>query len=102
MPGPISSGLVPNTTPAALYVPPTTQDPINQSSLLISISLDQDAPLGSHSPSSSGHQSSLVHQGVIADHSFEANPFAPADHEPFVNVFASDPSSPKVDRLSPD
>ncbi|GKC44769.1 retrovirus-related pol polyprotein from transposon TNT 1-94 [Tanacetum coccineum] len=55
--------------------------------------LDQDAPSGSHSPSSSDHQSSSVHQGVAADHSFEVNPFAPADHEPFVNVFAPDLSS---------
>ncbi|GJT58600.1 hypothetical protein Tco_1002133 [Tanacetum coccineum] len=59
----------------------------------VPVSLDQDAPSGSHSPSSSDHQSSSVHQGVAADHSFEVNPFAPANHEPFVNVFAPDPSS---------
>ncbi|GKF36574.1 hypothetical protein Tco_0113332 [Tanacetum coccineum] len=28
-----------------------------------------------------------------ADHSFEVNPFAPANHEPFVNVFTPDLSS---------
>ncbi|GJT48049.1 retrovirus-related pol polyprotein from transposon TNT 1-94 [Tanacetum coccineum] len=122
-PGPISSGLVPNPTPTAPYVPPTrneleiifqpmfdeyfeptsvvclvppipaAQVPVNHSGPSVSISLDQDAPSGSHSPSSSDHQSSSVHQGVAADHSFEVNPFAPADHEPFVNVFAPDPSS---------
>ncbi|GJX01929.1 hypothetical protein Tco_0185842 [Tanacetum coccineum] len=122
-PAPISSGLVPNPTLAAPYVPPTrneleilfqsmfdeyfeptfvdrlvppapaAQDPVNQSSPSVSISLDRDAPSGSHSPSSSGHQSSSVHQGVAADHSSEVNPFAPANHEPFVNVFAPDLSS---------
>ncbi|GJR49828.1 retrovirus-related pol polyprotein from transposon TNT 1-94 [Tanacetum coccineum] len=93
MPGPISSGLPMfdeyfEPTFVDCLVPPAlvAQDPVNQSSLLISISLDQDAPSGCHSPSSSGHQSSLVHQGVVADHSFEVNPFAPADHEPFVNL----------------
>ncbi|GJR95100.1 hypothetical protein Tco_0267274 [Tanacetum coccineum] len=59
----------------------------------ISISLDQDAPSGSHSLSSSDHQSSSVHQGVAADHYFKVNPFAPADHEPFANDFTPDPSS---------
>ncbi|GJT43173.1 retrovirus-related pol polyprotein from transposon TNT 1-94, partial [Tanacetum coccineum] len=59
----------------------------------ISISVDQDAPLGSHSPSSSDHQSSSVHHGVAAENYFEVNPFAPADNEPFINTFAPDPSS---------
>ncbi|GJS24333.1 putative reverse transcriptase domain-containing protein [Tanacetum coccineum] len=122
-PGPISSWLVPNPTPAAPYVPPTykeleilfqpmfdeyfesltvdrlvppvpkAQVPVNPSGPSISISVNQDAPLGNHSPSFSDHQSSLVHHGVAADHSFKVNPFAPANHEPFVNVFAPDPSS---------
>ncbi|GKC57844.1 hypothetical protein Tco_1085442, partial [Tanacetum coccineum] len=72
---------------------PAAQVPVNQSGPSVSISLDQDAPSGSHSPSSLDHQSSSVHQGVAADHSFEVNPFALADHEPFVNVFSLDPSS---------
>ncbi|GKF92365.1 hypothetical protein Tco_0279084, partial [Tanacetum coccineum] len=72
---------------------PTTQVPVNPSGPSVSISVDQYAPLGNHSPSSSDHQSSLVHHGVAADHSFEVNPFGPANHEPFVNVFAPDPSS---------
>ncbi|GJX39952.1 copia protein [Tanacetum coccineum] len=58
----------------------------------VSISGDQDAPLDSHLPSSSNHQSSTVHHGVAAEHSFKVNPFAPADNEPFVNSFAPDPS----------
>ncbi|GJZ75002.1 hypothetical protein Tco_0639467 [Tanacetum coccineum] len=59
----------------------------------VSISFDHDAPSGSHSPSSSAHQSSSVHYGVATEHSFEVNPFAATEHEPFVNVFAPDPNS---------
>nr|GFC89216.1 hypothetical protein [Tanacetum cinerariifolium] len=59
----------------------------------VSISVDQDALSKGHSPSSLDHQSSFVHHGVIADHSLEVNPFASTDNEPFVNIFAPDPSS---------
>ncbi|GJR44024.1 retrovirus-related pol polyprotein from transposon TNT 1-94 [Tanacetum coccineum] len=122
-PGPISSGLVPNPPPAAPYVPPTNKEleilfqpmfdeyfetstvdrlvppapapqaPVNPTGPSVSIPIDQEAPSGSHSPSSSDHQSSLVHQGVAAEHSFEVNPFAADDPEPFVNVFAPDHNS---------
>ncbi|GKD88019.1 retrovirus-related pol polyprotein from transposon TNT 1-94, partial [Tanacetum coccineum] len=121
--GPISSGLVPNPLLAAPYVPPTnkeleilfqpmfdeyfktstvdrlvphapaTQAPVNPIGPSVSIPIDQEAPSGSHSPSSLDHQSSLVHQGVAAEHSFKVNPFAAADPEPFVNVFAPDHNS---------
>ncbi|GKF24799.1 retrovirus-related pol polyprotein from transposon TNT 1-94, partial [Tanacetum coccineum] len=60
---------------------------------LVSIPIDQEAPSGSYSPSSSELQSSSVHQGVVAEHSFKVNPFTAADPEPFVNVFASDHNS---------
>ncbi|GJZ81882.1 retrovirus-related pol polyprotein from transposon TNT 1-94 [Tanacetum coccineum] len=103
---PISSGLVPNPTPAAPYVPPTRNEleilfqpmfdeyfePTSVDRLVPPAHVHED-PIGSHSPLSSSHKSSSVHQGVAVDHSFEVNPFAPADHEPFVNVFAPDPSS---------
>ncbi|GKF42715.1 retrovirus-related pol polyprotein from transposon TNT 1-94, partial [Tanacetum coccineum] len=59
----------------------------------VSISFDHDAPSSSHSPSSSAHQSSSVHHGVATEHSFEVNLFVVIEHEPFVNVFASDPNS---------
>ncbi|GJX63175.1 integrase, catalytic region, zinc finger, CCHC-type containing protein [Tanacetum coccineum] len=59
----------------------------------VSISFDHDAPSGNHSPSSSAPQSSSVHHGVAAEHSFKVNPFAETEHEPFVNVFAPDPNS---------
>ncbi|GJU75352.1 putative ribonuclease H-like domain-containing protein [Tanacetum coccineum] len=117
MPVPISSRLVPNPPPAAPYVPPTNkvleilfqpmfgeyfetstvdrlvppapaaQAPVNPNGLSVSIPIDQEAPSGSHSPSSS------VHHGVATGHSFEVNPFAATEHEPFVNVFAPDPNS---------
>ncbi|GKE41804.1 retrovirus-related pol polyprotein from transposon TNT 1-94, partial [Tanacetum coccineum] len=44
-------------------------------------------------PSSSDHPSSFVHHDVAAEHSFKVNPFALAVNEPFVNIFALDPSS---------
>ncbi|GJY86798.1 retrovirus-related pol polyprotein from transposon TNT 1-94 [Tanacetum coccineum] len=121
--GPISSGLIPNPAPAIPYVPPPTNEletlfqpmfdeyfknppaarpvpptpaaqvPVNQTSPSISISVNLDAPLESYSPSSTDHQSSSVHIGVAAEHSVEVNPFDPADPEPFVNVFAPEPSS---------
>ncbi|GJV41111.1 putative ribonuclease H-like domain-containing protein [Tanacetum coccineum] len=84
-PGPIIDRLVP---PA-----PAAQAPVNPTGPSVSIPIDQEAPSGSHSPSSSGHQSSSVHQGVAAEHSFEVNPFAAADPDPFVNVFAPDQNS---------
>ncbi|GKF80702.1 hypothetical protein Tco_0239304 [Tanacetum coccineum] len=104
MPGPISSGLVSNPAPAIPYVPPTNKEleiissfssssssQSNRSS--VSISVNTDAPLEMYSPSSSDHQSSSVHIGVAANQSIEVNPCAPADLEPFVNVFAPDSSS---------
>nr|GEW53486.1 hypothetical protein [Tanacetum cinerariifolium] len=58
----------------------------------VSISVDQDAPSEGHSPSFLDHQSPSVHHGVTADHFLEVNPFAPADNEPFVDIFAPDSS----------
>ncbi|GKC88093.1 retrovirus-related pol polyprotein from transposon TNT 1-94 [Tanacetum coccineum] len=122
-PGPISSGLVPNSAPAILHVPPTNKDlellfqlmfdeyfknPTGDHQMphvpaaptlaiptgpSVSISFDHDTPSGSHSPSSSAHQSSSVHHGVATKHSFEVNPFAAIEYEPFVNVIAPDPNS---------
>ncbi|GJT04999.1 retrovirus-related pol polyprotein from transposon TNT 1-94, partial [Tanacetum coccineum] len=98
MPGQISSGLVPNPVPASPYVPPTNKEleilfqpmfdeylepprverpvssaiavqvPVISANTPSSTTIDQDAP----SPN---------------------NPFAYADNNPFVNVFASEPSS---------
>ncbi|GJY29948.1 retrovirus-related pol polyprotein from transposon TNT 1-94 [Tanacetum coccineum] len=121
-PGPISSGLVPNPAPAIPYVPPTNkelemffqpmfdeyfnppgirqdpipnvvQDPVITTGPSVSISVDLDAPSRSHISSSLDHHSSSVHHGVAGEQYAEVNPFAAADPEPFVNVFAPDPTS---------
>ncbi|GJW93439.1 reverse transcriptase domain-containing protein [Tanacetum coccineum] len=58
-----------------------------------SITIDQDAPSTSYSPSSSVIQPLISHQGVAAGPTIKDNPFAQADNDPFVNVFAPKPSS---------
>ncbi|GJT00945.1 hypothetical protein Tco_0822114 [Tanacetum coccineum] len=59
-----------------------------------STTIDQDAPSISHSPSSLALQSPSSHQGVAAGSLIiEDNPFPHADNDPFVNVFALEPSS---------
>ncbi|GJY24076.1 retrovirus-related pol polyprotein from transposon TNT 1-94 [Tanacetum coccineum] len=77
-------------------VPPTPaiQVLVNSASTPSSTTIDQDAPSASHSPSSSALQSPSSHQGVVAGSTIiEDNPFAPVYNDPFVNVFASEPSS---------
>ncbi|GJS74703.1 integrase, catalytic region, zinc finger, CCHC-type containing protein [Tanacetum coccineum] len=59
-----------------------------------STTIDQDAPSPSHSTSSSALQSPSLHQGITAESTLmEDNPFPPVDNDPFVNVFAPEPSS---------
>ncbi|GJV76368.1 retrovirus-related pol polyprotein from transposon TNT 1-94 [Tanacetum coccineum] len=59
-----------------------------------STTIDQDVHSPSHSPSSSALQSPSIHQGVAAGSTIiEDNPFSPVDNDPFVNVFAPEPSS---------
>ncbi|GJS61993.1 retrovirus-related pol polyprotein from transposon TNT 1-94 [Tanacetum coccineum] len=68
--------------------------PVNSAGTPSSTTIDQDAPSPSHSPSSSALQSPSSHQGVVAGSTIiEDNPFAPVDNNPFVNVFALEPSS---------
>ncbi|GJS51438.1 reverse transcriptase domain-containing protein [Tanacetum coccineum] len=53
-----------------------------------------NAPSPSHSPSSSALQSLSLQQGIAAESTImEENPFAPVDNDPFINVFAPEPSS---------
>ncbi|GJT25694.1 hypothetical protein Tco_0895631 [Tanacetum coccineum] len=55
---------------------------------------DLDSPsLKFHISSPLDHHSSLIHHGVAGEQYTEVNPFAAADPEPFVNVFAPDPTS---------
>ncbi|GJX35265.1 hypothetical protein Tco_0246822 [Tanacetum coccineum] len=132
MPGQISSGLVPNPVLAAPYVPATNKDleilfqlmfdeyleprsaerlvssatavqvPVISAGTPSSTTIDQDAPSPSHSPSSSGLQPPISHQGVAAGSTIiEDNPFAHADNDPFVNVFAPEPNSDEsLERIS--
>ncbi|GJU92652.1 retrovirus-related pol polyprotein from transposon TNT 1-94 [Tanacetum coccineum] len=121
-PGQISSGLVPDPVPAAPYVPPTNKDleilfqpmfdeyfepsgierpvppapaaevPVVSAGTPSSTTIDQDAPPTSYSPSSSVVQPPISHQGVADGPTFEDNPFTQTDNDPFVNVFAPEPS----------
>ncbi|GKB66463.1 retrovirus-related pol polyprotein from transposon TNT 1-94 [Tanacetum coccineum] len=123
-PGQISSGLVPNPVSTTPYVPPTNKEleilfqpmfdeylepprderPVSPAPtvpvLVISVcspsstTIDQDAPIPSHSPSSSALQSLSFHQGIAAESTnMEANPHAPVENDPFINVFALEPHS---------
>ncbi|GJZ52149.1 retrovirus-related pol polyprotein from transposon TNT 1-94 [Tanacetum coccineum] len=122
-PGHMSSGLVPNPVPAAPYVPPTNKELdilfqpmfdeylepprveksvslapavpvlVNLADTPSSTTIDQDAPSLSHSPSSSALQSPRSHQGVVVSTIIEDNRFAPVDNNPFVDLFALEPSS---------
>nr|GFB34358.1 copia protein [Tanacetum cinerariifolium] len=56
--------------------------------------IDQDAPSPIHSSSSSELQPPISNQGVVVESTtIEDNPFALADHNPFINMFALEPSS---------
>ncbi|GJT63398.1 retrovirus-related pol polyprotein from transposon TNT 1-94 [Tanacetum coccineum] len=59
-----------------------------------STTIDQDAHSPSHSLSSSALQSPSLHQGVAAESTLmEDNPFSLVVNNPFINVFALEPSS---------
>ncbi|GKF37219.1 integrase, catalytic region, zinc finger, CCHC-type containing protein, partial [Tanacetum coccineum] len=73
---------------------PAVLVPVNSAGTPSSTTFDQDAPSPSHSPSSSALQSLSLHQGIAAESTFmEDNPFAPVVNNPFINVFAPEPSS---------
>ncbi|GKB67084.1 retrovirus-related pol polyprotein from transposon TNT 1-94, partial [Tanacetum coccineum] len=123
MSGQISSRLVPDPVLAAPYVPLTNTDleilfqpmfdkyleppniersvPLAPAAQVLVVSTDtppsttiaQDAPSISYSLSSSVVQPPISHQGVAAGPTIEDNPFAQADNDTFVNVFAPEPSS---------
>nr|GEV17647.1 retrovirus-related Pol polyprotein from transposon TNT 1-94 [Tanacetum cinerariifolium] len=71
----------------------TVQVPVVLAGTPSSITIDQDPPSTSHSLLSSEVQAPNLHQGVAAGPTFEDNPFAQGDNDPFVNVFAPKPSS---------
>ncbi|GJR03518.1 retrovirus-related pol polyprotein from transposon TNT 1-94 [Tanacetum coccineum] len=97
-PGPISSGLVPNPTPAIPYAPPTNKELEISRPVYLQVhrvsAIDLRRTFGrSHTSSPLDHHSSSVHHGLAGEPSAEVNPFAAADPEPFVNVFAPDYNS---------
>nr|GEV09459.1 hypothetical protein [Tanacetum cinerariifolium] len=57
-----------------------------------STTIDQDASSTRYSPSSSIVQPPISYQGVAAGPTLEDNPFTQADNDPFINVFAQEPS----------
>nr|GEU73343.1 retrovirus-related Pol polyprotein from transposon TNT 1-94 [Tanacetum cinerariifolium] len=58
-----------------------------------STTIDQDVPSLSHSLSSSATQSPNLHKGFAAGSTvIEDYPFAPIDNDPFINVFALEPT----------
>ncbi|GJR14991.1 integrase, catalytic region, zinc finger, CCHC-type containing protein [Tanacetum coccineum] len=73
---------------------PAVPVPVNSAITPSSTTINQDAPSPSHSPSSSTLQSPSFQQGVVAESTSMADtPLAPVDNDPFVNVFAPEPSS---------
>nr|GEV87370.1 retrovirus-related Pol polyprotein from transposon TNT 1-94 [Tanacetum cinerariifolium] len=72
---------------------PAVQVPVNSASTPSSTTIDQDTPSPSHSPSSSALQSPSLHQGVAAESTLtEDNLVSSVDNNPFVTVFALEPS----------
>ncbi|GJY25184.1 retrovirus-related pol polyprotein from transposon TNT 1-94 [Tanacetum coccineum] len=73
---------------------PAVLVPVNSAGTPSSTTIDQDAPSPSHSPSSLALQSLYLQQGVASESTImEDNLLAPVDNDPFVNVFAPEPSS---------
>ncbi|GJQ98006.1 hypothetical protein Tco_0009145 [Tanacetum coccineum] len=72
---------------------PSTQVPVISAGTPSSITIDQDAPSISYLPSLSVVQPPISHQGVAVGPTIKDNPFAQADNDPFVNMFAPEPSS---------
>ncbi|GJR94440.1 retrovirus-related pol polyprotein from transposon TNT 1-94 [Tanacetum coccineum] len=87
---------LPRTPRVDRPVPPATivQCPVTLAGSPSSTTIDQNAPAISHSPSSLELQPHTSHQGVATGSTIiEDNPFAHANIDPFVIVFASEPSS---------
>ncbi|GKF68712.1 hypothetical protein Tco_0198391, partial [Tanacetum coccineum] len=73
---------------------PPVPVPVNSAGTPSSTTIDQDAPSPSHSSSSLALQSPRLHPGVATESTLmEDNPFAHVDNNPFINVFALEPSS---------
>nr|GEX03421.1 hypothetical protein [Tanacetum cinerariifolium] len=72
---------------------PVVLVPLNSAGTPSSTLIDQDAPSPSHSPSSLALQSPCLHQGVAVKSTLmDENLFAPIDNDPFINIFALEPT----------
>ncbi|GKF08831.1 hypothetical protein Tco_0043055 [Tanacetum coccineum] len=97
--GPTSTFLMPGQIKPPRFKRPVSPAPavpvlVNSAGTPSSTTIDQDAPSPSHSPSSSALQSPCLHQDVTAKSTIrEDNPFTPVDNDPFINMFAPEPSS---------
>nr|GEX14109.1 retrovirus-related Pol polyprotein from transposon TNT 1-94 [Tanacetum cinerariifolium] len=77
-----------------VFLAPAVLVPMNSAGTPSSTAIDQDAPSPSHSSSSSALQSLCLHQGVAVESTLiDENLFAPIDNDPFINIFASEPTS---------
>ncbi|GKD36566.1 putative ribonuclease H-like domain-containing protein [Tanacetum coccineum] len=86
--------LEPTRVERPVFPAPAVLVSITSASTPSSTTIDQNAPSPSQSPSYSALQSPSLHQGIAAESTLiEDNPFAPVDNDPFVNVFALEPSS---------
>nr|GEU58490.1 retrovirus-related Pol polyprotein from transposon TNT 1-94 [Tanacetum cinerariifolium]GEW85687.1 retrovirus-related Pol polyprotein from transposon TNT 1-94 [Tanacetum cinerariifolium] len=73
---------------------PAVQPPVNSAGTPSSTTIDQDAPSPSISSSYLALQYHSLHQGIAAESTFmKENPGTPVDNNPFINVFALEPSS---------
>ncbi|GJV84732.1 retrovirus-related pol polyprotein from transposon TNT 1-94 [Tanacetum coccineum] len=96
-PGQISSGLVPNPVPAAPYVPPTNKE----LEILFQPMFDEylepprvERPVSPAPAVLVLVYFSRIHQGVAAESTLmKENLFAPVDNDPFINIFAPEPTS---------
>ncbi|GJU28422.1 retrovirus-related pol polyprotein from transposon TNT 1-94 [Tanacetum coccineum] len=79
--------------PMSIPPAPAVQVQVVSAGTPSSTTINQDAPSISYSLSSSIVQPPISHQGAAARPTIEDNPFAQADNDPFVNVFAPEPSS---------
>ncbi|GJR38693.1 retrovirus-related pol polyprotein from transposon TNT 1-94 [Tanacetum coccineum] len=94
MPGQISSGLVPNPVPATPYVPPTNKELEILFQPMFNEYLEPPRIERPVSPAPAVPVLVNSHQGVVVGSTIiEDNPFAPVDNNPFVNMFAPEPSS---------
>ncbi|GKB39560.1 hypothetical protein Tco_0884502 [Tanacetum coccineum] len=122
-PGQLNSGLAPSPVPATTYIPPTDKDleilfqpmldeyfdqstnsePVPTATVVnalivstntfVSTTIAQDAPLTSHSLSSSQVHPPIFPQGVAAGPTIEDTLITQADLHPSVNPVAGEPSS---------